>query len=257
MPRFLLFTLVGPIMAFGDVAPGERRVGVERPGRSALLGLLAAALGLRREDTRQDDLASSLAFAVRVDAAGAALVDYHTAQSVPQSVRRRRGPFATRRAELAVPAEERGTILSQRAYRTDAAFTVAALPLAEEPFAPEAIRNALCKPQLPIHAGRRACPLALPLSPRLIETADLPAAFAAYDAAEDANPDRGALRRLCRGERPPGTAIATEAVFEERGLLGSANIERREMRRDDPISRTRWQFALRADLVAQLPAPPP
>lgn len=250
MTTCLVFTLTGPLMAFGDVAPGERRVGVDRPGRSALIGLVAAALGLRREDERQRGLSAALAFAVRVDAPGEAMVDYHTAQTAPARRKRR---FATRREELTIPSEERVTILSQRAYRTDAAFSIAVLPLAPEPFAPEAIAAALARPALPIHAGRRACPLALPPSPRLIDADDLAGLFAAYDAAEDADPDRAWLRGRCGVGGSPRAVIAADPAFERAGLLGAAPIQRREMRRDEPVSRTRWQFALREDIVARLP----
>jgi len=245
---FIVFTFAGPLMAFGDIAPGERRVGVDRPGRSALLGLIAAGLGLRREDPRQQPLAASLAFAVRVDATGEALVDYHTAQTAPSRKNRR---FATRREELAIPAHKCETILSQRAYRADAAFTVAALPLATEPFGAEAIIAALAKPALPIHAGRRACPLGLPPSARLIEAADLPGAFAGYDVAEDAQPDRATLRRLCGVGGKARQTVSLENAFLQARLLDPA-VVRRETRRDDPFSRVRWQFGLRDDFIAVL-----
>ena len=42
MPAFLLFSLWAPLAAMGDVAVGERRTGLERPGKSAVLGLVAA-----------------------------------------------------------------------------------------------------------------------------------------------------------------------------------------------------------------------
>jgi CRISPR system Cascade subunit CasD len=179
MPCFLVFTLAGPLMAFGDVAPGERRVGVDRPGRSALLGMLAASLGLRREDERQQQLASSLAFAIRVDSPGETLVDYHTTQTAPARRGRR---FATRREELEV--DDLGTILSQRAYRTDAAFTVAAINVGDGPFSLRQIADSLARPMWPLHVGRRACPLGLPPAAALIEADDVPAALASYDNSE-------------------------------------------------------------------------
>lgn len=254
MTRFLAFTLAGPLMAFGDIAPGERRIGHERPGRSMLLGLIAAALGLRREDARHGPLAASLAFAVRVDAPGAGLVDYHTTQTAPA---RRNRTFATRRAELAIPQEERVTILSQRAYRTDAAFTIVALPLADTPFAPETIAAALEKPALPLHAGRRACPLGLPPAPRILEADGLAGAFDAYDREEDACEARRCLRRLFGLGGGQARPAAVEQAFLDAGLVPDADIRRREMRRDEPVSRTRWQFAPRAEIVIGLPGVAP
>ena len=48
--RFLLFTLYAPMGSFGEIAVGERRMSWARPGRSAILGLVAAAQGVDRAD---------------------------------------------------------------------------------------------------------------------------------------------------------------------------------------------------------------
>ena len=50
MTRFLTFALVAPMASFGGLAVGERRSGWDRPGRSAVLGLIGACLGVERED---------------------------------------------------------------------------------------------------------------------------------------------------------------------------------------------------------------
>ena len=247
MTRFLVFTLAAPLMSFGDVAPGERRVSFDRPSRSALIGLIAAALGLWRDDSRQAGLADSFAFAVRVDASGRRLTDYHTTQTAPARKNRR---FATRREELL--AEDLGTILSQRAYLTDAAFTIVALDAAPGPFSLDDIAGALMSPKLPIHAGRRACPLGLPPNPFLTDAPTVPEAFAAYDARENTLEARACLRRLY-GLAPEGPAmVALDDAFEQHGLLGTIQINRRETRRDVPVDRLRWQFSLRNESVGHL-----
>jgi CRISPR-associated Cas5-like protein len=117
----LVFVLHGPVAAFGGVAVGEQRGGQARPARSALLGLLAAALGIDRSDAAAHAaMEHGYGVAVRVDAPGVTFSDYHTAQVPPA---RRGERHATRRAELdARPLE---TILSRREYRTDSLFTVA------------------------------------------------------------------------------------------------------------------------------------
>ena len=46
MGQHLVFLLHAPLGAMGGVAVGERRAGFDRPGKSAILGLVAAALGL-------------------------------------------------------------------------------------------------------------------------------------------------------------------------------------------------------------------
>jgi len=66
MRGYLIFQLYGPLVAWGEQAVGEARNSATRPGRSALLGLLAAALGLRRDDEAgQQRLAESLKFCVK------------------------------------------------------------------------------------------------------------------------------------------------------------------------------------------------
>src|SRR5690606_21410905 len=87
--------------------------------------LLAAALGLRREDEQsQQAMANGYRFAVRVTTAGHFLRDYHTAQ-VPSKAAAKGYPAYTRRDELTPSREDLGTILSSRDYRTDAYYQVA------------------------------------------------------------------------------------------------------------------------------------
>lgn len=53
MSQYLVFQLHGPMASWGEDAPGEVRHSHELPSRSALLGLLAAALGIRREEEQR------------------------------------------------------------------------------------------------------------------------------------------------------------------------------------------------------------
>jgi len=118
---YLLFRLYGPMCAWGDIAVGEQRPSAGHPSKSAVLGLLAAALGVRRdEEDRQKSLADAYAMAVRVDASGELLRDYHTAQVPPE---RRGVRYYTRQDELR--SDKLNTILSQRDYRMDASYSVA------------------------------------------------------------------------------------------------------------------------------------
>src|SRR6056297_3475917 len=83
--KYLVFRLYGPLSAWGGIAVGESRHSAVYPSKSALLGLLAAALGIRRdEEARQAALAAGYQFAVKVLRTGSLLRDYHTTQ-VPDS----------------------------------------------------------------------------------------------------------------------------------------------------------------------------
>jgi CRISPR system Cascade subunit CasD len=247
----LLFTFAAPLASFGDIAPGERRVSASRPGRSGLIGLIAAALGLKRDDPRQRPLAQCLAFAVRVDRSGGVMMDYHTTLTAPARKGRR---FATRRDEL--QSHDLGTILSQREYRTDSAFTIAVVAQESSPFTLDQIAAVLSKPRFILTAGRRACPLGLPPAARVIHANTLAEAFAAYDAAEIGSGE-GARSdvRISMGMLPrdgvTSCDIAFEPVFAKQGLVASNSV-RIEARRDDPTDRIRWQFAPRPEHVIRV-----
>ena len=53
MSQYQIFQLHGPIASWGVDAPGEVRHTHELPSRSALLGLLAAGVGIRGVDTER------------------------------------------------------------------------------------------------------------------------------------------------------------------------------------------------------------
>ena len=52
---YLVFRLYGPMCSWGDIAVGEVRPSTVHPAKSAILGLIAAALGIKRPDTARDD----------------------------------------------------------------------------------------------------------------------------------------------------------------------------------------------------------
>lgn len=238
MPAFLCFTLWAPMASFGDVAVGERRLSLERPGRSAVLGLVAAALGIeRRNQPVLDALAASLLIAVRSLDPGTLLEDYHTAQVPPT---RRAVRHETRREEVA--AAQLGTVLSRRDYRQEPWHEVAlAVAGADATVALVEVEAALRQPRLILYHGRKSCPLGLPPDPWLLDQANLGAAFATYVRVS-------AARQVLRRPAVAGTLHADVGLLS---LLGPAwQVERIVERRDEPGNRRRWQFSVRRELVA-------
>jgi len=125
MREFLIFRLYGMMASWGDIAVGELRPTFDHPSRSAIVGLLAAALGIRRDEEEQlSALSNACRIAIRVDAPGVLLRDYHTSQVPPAGRGRKKRSFATRKEELAIPREDLSTVLSTRDYRCDAVSTV-------------------------------------------------------------------------------------------------------------------------------------
>ena len=180
MRDHLVFTLYGPMQAWGTVAVGEVRPVAQRPTRSGLLGLLAAALGIRRGDSRLDDLNQAARVAVRQDSAGAPLTDYHTTQ-VPKENKKR--VFRTRRQELGGlldKDENLNTILSRREYLMNAAFTACVWLVEDFGVSIKDIEEALVRPRLNVYLGRKSCPPGLPFMPEVISADDELEALAMY-----------------------------------------------------------------------------
>lgn len=253
MADVVVFRLEAPIAAFGDLTVGERRSSHRRPSASAILGLVASALGIGRTDPGHEALAARWRIALRADHLGAPLADFHTAQTPPQ--KRGRG-YATRAAELAVKTDL-ATIVSRRDHWTDAAFTVALWPSAEPTDSPDAIAiaAALARPVWAPFAGRRACPLSRPLEARVIAADTVVAAFAGWDAAEAAARARAEAEGLALPTHRVGTTYALDDDFGVGGPLASAAADlasdRREIRRDRLVSRARWQYEPRGEILAR------
>lgn len=243
MRPFLVFVLHGPMAAFGGVAVGERRGGEGRPTRSALLGLLAAARGIERDDAAMlAAVEHGYGVAVRVDAPGRPLEDYHTAQ-VPAA--RRGVRHATRREELDAPDPQ--TILSRRDYRTDALHSVAVWARDIPPVPLDDLAEALRRPRFVLSIGRKSCPLGLPPAPVVVTAPD---ALAAIEARPVPEPEQLVRARL----RARPSLLATDPDGMPETATDAAAGRWTEMRRDAVASRARWQFALRPERVLDLRA---
>jgi len=230
---FLLFTVYAPMASWGDIAMGELRGSWDRPSRSAVLGLVAAALGLERNDqARHDALDAGYGVAVRLDRAGSVMVDYHTVQTVRASMVKK-APGRTRGALLALAEPE--TMLTQRTHREDALAVVALWPRAGAEWPLAALAERLRHPVFVLYAGRKANPLGLPLDPQVVAAESLAGAFAARKA-----PAGLEWPRWLRGAPQP--EISHDPC---EGFPSGLRSLRREVRRDAAAHRGRWQFAER------------
>lgn len=128
----LALRLAGPLQSWGASSRFVRRGTEPWPTKSAIVGMLAAAMGRRRTDPIEDLL--GLRFGVRVDQQGELLRDFQTARSLDGS---RRLP------------------LTSRFYLSDAVF----LAVVEGDDALIAsLEEGLRAPAFPLYLGRRSCP---------------------------------------------------------------------------------------------------
>lgn len=121
-----MLRLAGPLQSWGDSSRFTVRETRERPTKSGVLGLLAAAQGRRRTDPIED--LARLRFGVRTDQEGRLMRDFHTAHGAP---------------------------LSHRYYLMDAGFLAA---VEGDDSLLQALHTALSRPAFPLYLGRRACP---------------------------------------------------------------------------------------------------
>lgn len=235
MPEFLLFRLYAPLASWGDTAVGEFRPTENRPGKSAIAGLLGAALGIRREqEETHRQLHDGYGLAVCTQVSGRLLRDFHTAQ-VPSS--RRNTVYRTRRDELL--ADDLNTILSTRDYLLDAVHIACLWAKSEAGYSLEALRTALEQPCFSLCLGRRACPPAIPLQPQIVQADTIKAAFAA--AKFHCEP---AFEDSMNRQKP---ADYYWEEFTENGFSGFQSVRRR----DRLVHRGRRQFGDRLEYQAQ------
>lgn len=125
----LLLRIKGPMQSWGVSSKFDTRTTERAPSKSAIVGMIAGALGRRRNEPI-DDL-NALRFGVRIDDEGKLMRDYHTAKSV------------------------KSAYVTHRYYLADAAFLVG---LEGDDAFLEEIRDALLHPYFPLFLGRRSCP---------------------------------------------------------------------------------------------------
>jgi len=129
------------MQSWGGPVAGNDRPSLDVPTKSGVIGLVAGALGIDRDEVAPlAALHAAFALAVRVDRRGTPGVDYHTTLEVPTADGKVR----------------KDAVISKRRYLYDAAFT--ALLVARNGAPPlEEIAEALRCPHFAPFLGRRAC----------------------------------------------------------------------------------------------------
>lgn len=245
--RFLIFQLQAPLASWGDTAVGEYRPSQDHPGLSALVGLLGAALGIRREDeAAHAALRDQYAYSVGIQSSGNLLRDYHTAQ-VPGQAALKKRPHSSRRDELAIPGHDLNTILSTRDYRQGAACVVAIEAGAAADHSLESLADALRRPRFTLYLGRKSCPPAAPLYPQVIDASDVENGFQTY---------LDQIRTELAHHSPAADRLLFEPPSRITRLAWGANAsvstppDLTTTRKDHPLRRNGWMFGDRTEFVA-------
>lgn len=224
MQPYLVFTLAANLAAMGELAGHERRGSLTWPGRSEILGLLGAALGLQRGgDFSALDL---LRVGVAVFDDGTLLRDYHTVETVPSAAIRRPN---SRPQALAAARLRSSTTITLRDYRTDALYGVAVWGGDLAP-----LRDALATPHFTLYLGRKSCPLSAPPGAEIVTAA-------------------GPEEALVALVLPPWRQGETASWLMTDAEPGDTHVEQRQ---DQPLDRMRWHFAARRVAVRKVAIQP-
>lgn len=248
MKDYLLFRLHGAMASWGDIAVGDIRPSYRHPSKSAIIGLIAAALGVEREAHEKQSELAKLLFSIRLDAVGVPIEDYHTIQTPSEQAIKydRAKAYWTRFDEIeaikmrvisAQSSAEAGAIQSRRTYYCDSVYTVALSENENDKINWQLLEISelkdliefLTKPRFVLYLGRKSCPLGLPLEPQVILAKNCSAAF-----------QQGIFKFTDELElilRQTTVQYYSEEVPEESKM--------KIMRRDQPVNRTAWQFTER------------
>ena len=220
MMKTILLKFSGPLQSYGTSSHFQTRYTDNYPSKSAVLGLLAACLGYRRDEEEKLRELSTLKFAVRIDQQGGLLKDYHIA--------------ITDKEIVEIPQ----TYVTNRYYLEDALFVVALSGMDE---LINTLTKAIKSPYFQPFMGRRSLPV--------------PVDFFLGVSAEDI---LDSLRNLPWQAAPwykkkkrkqgIGEKISLE-VYADEEILKDEKISRSKLRRDIPISFSQKgrQFAFRQE----------
>lgn len=142
MPTLLL-RLVGPMQSWGTTSRFDQRDTGKEPSKSGVVGLMAAALGIDRQNWIELEPLTRLAMGVRHDRRGVPKRDYQTA-----------GCAMSDTVIKADGTQSNDGVVSQRFYLADGAFLVG-LESEERSFL-DRIHAALRNPVWPLSLGRKS-----------------------------------------------------------------------------------------------------
>lgn len=246
MKEYLVFRLYGPMASWGQAAVGGDRPTGLQPTRSAIIGLLASALGIKRDnETLLQQLQSSIQIAVKQCVPSSLLRDYHTTQ-VPIGNSDKLAHCLTRKSEIdELKRQEKynsknsrpNAILSSRDYRCDGLWVIAISLTDVAEYSLLALSKALLKPTFVLYLGRKSCPLSLPVLPTLVSVEMLKEALDTQ------------FKPILNSEKEDNRWLGANKMvtYYWQGSVDEFNNKKALTTYpwDEPVNRTRWQFKQR------------
>lgn len=148
---FLIVKLEGVLQSYGERAKWEYRDTAYTPTKSAVVGIIASAMGINRGDKRLIEISESLNMGVRVDRQGTILSDFQTVSGLHTTVEN------YKLGKMGTTASNK---LAEKMYIEDGVFTVV---LQGNNDVLEKYAEALKNPVNPVFLGRKGCVPTRPL----------------------------------------------------------------------------------------------
>ncbi len=227
--RHLALYLRAPLQSWGASSKFGDRGTLEAPTRSGLLGLLAAACGIDKNDEARDRewlaRAAKLSVTVLAFRRGDRMPDYHTVGARYD----KDDPWQKRMIPTTSDGKPRGTDLTHRDYLADSVFGAV---LSGDDALVDEMATGLADPVWGVWLGRKSC---IPTEPILAGV------FASEVAARDA------LARRLRGslERGGGKVAGGDSTDVAFSVLEASAGEEDETLHDVPVSFGRREFHAR------------
>lgn len=143
----LVLRLEGVLQSWGENAKWDDRGSASMPSKSGIVGMLACAMGLNRDDPEISNLSKAVSVTVRADRPGVKFVDFQTVTGDPL-----RTASGDKRRDS--KGQAANTFISRRTYLQDASFLVV---IAAEPLWCDRIVAALKAPRWCLYLGRKNC----------------------------------------------------------------------------------------------------
>ena len=228
--RHLALYLRAPLQSWGASSKFGDRGTIDAPTRSGLLGLIAAACGIDKNDEARDhkwlDCAAALSLSVLAFRRGSRMTDYHTVGARYD----KDDPWQKRMIPVTADGKPRGTDLTHRDYLMDSVFGV--VISGDDKIVAE-MAEGLANPVWGVWFGRKSC---IPTEPILVGVFDSDeAARKALDARLRASLERG-------GGKIAGKREDEAVKFD---LVEAAADEAEETLLDIPVSFKKRKFHAR------------